>query len=120
MKFSIDGPPNSGKINRKDGVSQSVSSRKRSKKFILNRTKKPLTGQNSFEIRNFLTKTTPNRGPERGTQELKYSTKILTLQRDTSPGLSSFEVEGVADSVSSPRDLTFFRIASGSVRLLTF
>ena len=91
------------------------------KKFIFNRTKKPLTGPNSFknEIRNFLTKTTPNRGPERGTQELKYSTKILTLQRDTSPGLSSFEVEGVADSVSSPRDLTFFRIASGSVRLLT-
>lgn len=92
------------------------------KKIIPSRTKKPLTGPNSFknEIRSFLTKTTPNRAPERGTQELKYSTKILTLQLDTSPGLSSFEVEGVADSVSSPGDLTFFRIVSGSVRLLTF
>ena len=108
--------------SKRRSFTKCIFQKKVKKNLSLTQQKKPLTGPNSFknEIRNFLTKTTPNRGPERGTQELKYSTKILTMQRETSPGLSSFEVEGVADSVSSPRDLTFFRIAPGSVRLLTF
>ena len=60
------------------------------------------------------------RGGERGNPELKNSIKILTLKRDTLPGLSSFEVEGVTDSVSCPSNLSFFHISSGSVYLLTF
>lgn len=56
---------------------------------------------------------------ERGTEELK-NVKILTLRRDALSGLLSLEVEGVTDSVSSPHDLTFLRILSGSVHLLTF
>lgn len=53
---------------------------------------------------------------DRGTKELK-NVKILS---DTLSGLSSSEVEGVTDSVSSPRDLRFLRILSRSVHLLTF
>ena len=56
---------------------------------------------------------------DRGTKELK-NVKILTLRGDTLPALSSLEVEGVTDSVSPPRDLSFLRILSGSVHLLTF
>lgn len=56
---------------------------------------------------------------ERGTEELKNVT-ILTLRRDTLSGLSSLEVEGITDSVSSPRDLTFLCILTGLVHLLTF
>ena len=54
---------------------------------------------------------------ERGTKELK---NVKILISDTLSGLSSLEVEGVTDSVSSPRDLSFLRILSGSVHLLTF
>ena len=48
------------------------------------------------------------------------SIEILTLECDILPGLSSFEVEGVTDSVSCPRNLSFFNISSGSVYLFTF
>ena len=56
---------------------------------------------------------------ERGTEELKNVT-ILTLRRDTLSGLSSLEVEGITDSVSSPPGLTFLCILTGLVHLLTF
>ena len=46
---------------------------------------------------------------ERGNPELKNSIKILTLKRDTLPGLSSFEVEGVTDCFLSTQ-FKFFSI----------
>lgn len=53
---------------------------------------------------------------DRGTKELKN----VKIPSDTLSGLLSSEVEGVTDSVSSPRDLRFLRILSRSVHLLTF